>query len=135
MKKERNELKIFLFGLAMLVAGGYWFLNSVTVSSVWGRGYLSLGGFDVSTGLVFVPFIIGVVWMFADFDSVAAKFVAGLGLLIIVASVIMSMRIHFITKSLYETLVMFVLMFGGLAMVLSVLLKPVEKEDKKKKKK
>lgn len=135
MKKERNPLLIFLAGLAMLVTGGYWFLNSVTVSSLWGSGYISVGGFNVSNGLVFVPFIVGIIWMFADFDSILAKLVAGLGFLVIVASVIMSLRVQFVARNLYETLLMFVFMFGGLAMILSILLKGNEKEKKEKKEK
>ena len=59
MKKKRNPLAEFLIGLAMLAAGGYWFLNSVSVST--GFYTLRLGGFYMNGGLVVVPFIAGVI--------------------------------------------------------------------------
>ena len=60
MKKKGNPLAEFLIGLAMLAAGGYWFLNSVSVST--GFYTLRLGGFYMNGGLVVVPFIAGVIW-------------------------------------------------------------------------
>ena len=35
MKQKGNPLAQFLIGLAMLVAGGYWFLSSVTVHTAF----------------------------------------------------------------------------------------------------
>ena len=49
MKKKGNPLAEFLIGLAMLAAGGYWFLNSVSVST--GFYTLRLGGFYMNGGL------------------------------------------------------------------------------------
>lgn len=86
MKKKGNPLAEFLIGLAMLAAGGYWFLNSVSVST--GFYTLRLGGFYMNGGLVVVPFIAGVIWFCVNTDSFGAKLLMGAGLVIIVASVI-----------------------------------------------
>ena len=67
MKKKGNPLAEFLIGLAMLAAGGYWFLNSVSVST--GFYTLRLGGFYMNGGLVVVPFIAGVIWFCVNTDS------------------------------------------------------------------
>ena len=57
--KKRNPFLQFLIGLLMLIAGGYWFLTSVTVTT--GFYGLSLGGMRISGGLVIVPFIAGII--------------------------------------------------------------------------
>ena len=115
----------------MLVAGGYWFLTSVTVTT--GFYGITLGNFRINGGLVVVPFIAGIIWLFLNFDSIGAKILTGLGLLIILASVIMSTRFIFQSRSLYEYLIMLVLIFGGAALCGQVLFaKPkTELVDKK----
>lgn len=123
--KKRNPFIQFIIGLAMLVAGGYWFMSSVTVTT--GFYGLRIGNMHVSGGLVVIPFIAGVIWMFLNSDSIGAKILTGLGLVVILASVIMSTNFVFHNRTLYEYLVMLVLIFGGAALTLQVLLaKPKE---------
>lgn len=117
--QKRNPFLQFLIGLLMLIAGGYWFLNSVTVTT--GFYGLSLGGMRLSGGLVVVPFIAGIIWLFLNMDSIGAKILTGAGLVIILASVIMSTRFVFQSRSLYEYLIMLVLIFGGAALTGQVL--------------
>ncbi len=127
--KKRNPFLQFLIGLLMLVSGGYWFLSTVTVTT--GFYGLSLGSMQISGGLVIVPFIAGIIWMFLNFDSLGAKILTGIGLVIILASVIMSTRFIFQSRSLYEYLIMLILIFGGAALCGQVLFaRP--KEDKRK---
>ena len=121
MKKKRNPLAEFLIGLAMLAAGGYWFLNSVSVST----------GFYMNGGLVVVPFIAGVIWFCVNTDSFGAKLLMGAGLVIIVASVIAATEFRFRYTSLYNYLIMLILMFGGAALVLKVLCHDPDKKRKK----
>ena len=116
---KRNPFLQLLIGLVMLVAGGYWFLNSVSVTT--GFYGLTLGNFRLNGGLVVVPFIAGIIWLFLNFDSIGAKILTGLGLVIILASVIMSTRFVFHSRSLYEYLIMLVLIFGGAALCAQVL--------------
>lgn len=129
--KKRNPFLQFLIGLGMLVAGGYWFLTSVTVTT--GFYGLTLGNFRISGGLVVVPFIAGIIWLFLNFDSIGAKILTGAGLLIILASVIMSTRFIFQSRSLYEYLIMLILIFGGAALCGQVLFAKPNREliDKK----
>ena len=115
MKKKGNPLAEFLIGLAMLAAGGYWFLNSVSVST--GFYTLRLGGFYMNGGL--------------NTDSFGAKLLMGAGLVIIVASVIAATEFRFRYTSLYNYLIMLILMFGGAALVLKVLCHDPDKKRKK----
>ncbi len=113
MKKERNELLEFLGGLAMLVVGLYLFTNKATVHTSFFSGGLSLFGMHLNSGLVIIPFIIGIVWLFVKPSSFGAKLVVGLGILIIIVSVIASTTIRLPRITLYEWILYIVLIFGG----------------------
>lgn len=120
MGRKNNDLVMFLIGIAMLVAGGYAFLQNVTVTS----GLMSIrwGGFNAGSGLIIIPFIVGIMMLFAMPHKFVSKLVTGLGLLIIVVSVIMGTHFYFRPIPSYAYLLMLVGMFGGLALVLKVLL-------------
>ena len=113
VKKERNELLEFLGGLAMLVVGLYLFTNKATVQTSFFSGGLSLFGMHLNSGLVIIPFIIGIVWLFVKPSSFGAKLVVGLGILIIIVSVIASTTICLPRITLYEWILYIVLIFGG----------------------
>lgn len=121
MKNAKNELLQFLAGLAMLVAGLFIFSQKVVVyTSFWGG--LSFGGMRMTSGLIIVPLIIGIVWMFASGASLPSKIMTGLGVLLIIVAVIVSTSIRLTTMSLYEWLIILVLIFGGAALDAKVLL-------------
>ena len=65
VKKESHPLASFLIGLVLLGAGIYWVLNSFVVSFSWGSLW---GGFgmntSLATGLMLVPFLIGIGLLF-----------------------------------------------------------------------
>lgn len=117
--KKNNDLAMFLVGLVMLVAGLYWFMNSVTVST--GFFSFSYGGFRVG-GLVVVPFIAGVCWVFAKPRSFIGKLLIAVGIIIIIASLIAGTTFYFHSRTLYEYLVMLVLIVGGFTLVMRILL-------------
>lgn len=130
MKKEKNDLVVFLVGIIMLAAGLYWFTSSVTVSSgfySWRLGGISLGG------LVVVPFIVGICWIFTNPDSIGAKIVTVLGIVVLLASVIAETRFIFRNRNLYEYLVMLIFICGGAALTAKVLFaKPKDQAGKQR---
>ena len=133
MKKRRSPLAQFVIGMVMLAAGLYWFMSNVTVSTYFG---LRIGGFRFGAGLVVVPFIAGIIWLFLNVDSVGAKLLTVLGIVIILASIISNINFVFRSTSLYVYLIMLVLIFGGAALVGQVLFRwPKDDEDRNKKKK
>lgn len=133
MKKRRSPLAQFVIGMVMLAAGLYWFMSNVTVSTYFG---LRIGGFRFGAGLVVVPFIAGIIWLFLNVDSVGAKLLTVLGIVIILASIISNIHFVFHSTSLYVYLIMLVLIFGGAALVGQVLFRwPKDDEDRGKKKK
>lgn len=130
MDKKDNPLVQFLAGIFMLGAGLYWFMSSVRVTT--GFGNFMIGSFQVGTGLVVVPFLVGIVMLFYNFDSILAKIITVLGIIIIIASIIMNTHFYFTSRNMYEYLLMLLFIFGGGTLVFKVLLMPVD-DDKKRK--
>jgi len=82
-----------------------------------------IGGFDLSTGTVTIPLIIGIIWYFFNTKSMGAKLLVVLGIILILVSVIMSIRINFVTSTMFDYVLMFGMMAAGSGMSLRVLFK------------
>jgi hypothetical protein len=56
----------FFLGLAMFVAGGYLLLSSIIVTNDFSLGYglFHIGTFSVTSGIILIPFMIGVGMIF-----------------------------------------------------------------------
>lgn len=128
-KRQQNDLLVFLGGLAMLVSGLYWLTTKVTVSSSFFGGAFSFGGMNINSGLIVIPFIACIIWLFVDPDSFWAKICLGLSFVLIIAAIILNTQIHMRSTTLYEYLIMLVFIFGGSAMVLKVLCNPKYRDD------
>lgn len=121
MKRAGNELLQFLAGLAMLVAGLFIFSQKVMVSSSFlGIGF-SIGGFRMGNGLIMVPFIIGIVWMFVTEGSVGSKLFTAASIFIVILAVIITTDIRLMHVTLYEWALILVLIFGGAGLVARIL--------------
>ena len=83
-----------------------------------------IGRFDVSSGTVVIPLIIGIIWYFASPKSIVSKVIITLGVIFIVATIIMSVRISFVTTSMFD----YVLILGMAAAGSGLLLKTVFKK-------
>mgnify|MGYP006892290737 CR=1 FL=1 len=81
-------------------------------SSWFGYGGFSVAGIRISSGLVIVPLIIGIIWMFAT-SSFASKVFTAISVILILAAVILNTDIRLVTMSLYEWVLILVLIFGG----------------------
>lgn len=79
MKSAKNELLQFLAGLVMLIAGLFIFSQKVVVHSSFMGGF-SLGGMRMTSGLIIVPLIAGIVWMFVSGASFPSKVLTGAAL-------------------------------------------------------
>ena len=103
----------FFAGLMMAGVGGYLFLSQVQVTSSWG----TLWGYN-SFGLSLIPLLIGVGCLFYSGKSVVGWIMTFLGLGIIFAGILMHLDVYFRQTSLYNTLVMLVLLAGGIGLIL-----------------
>ena len=102
----------FFAGLLMSVAGAYMLASQVTVST----GFWGFFGHN-SFGLSLVPLLLGVGLLFFNGSSPLGWVLAVAGAVIILAGILMNLRIYFEPTSLFNTLVMLVLLVGGLGLV------------------
>ena len=122
MKKAKNELLQLLAGLLMLVAGLFILSQKVMVSSgFFGYGFM-IGGIHLGNGLIMVPFIIGILWMFGSGGSLLSKLFTIASVVIIIVAIIMTTNISMVRISLYEWVLILVLIFGGAGLVARLLL-------------
>jgi hypothetical protein len=68
-------------------------------------------------GLSLVPFIVGIGFLFYNGKSVAGWLMTTAGLVVILAGILLSLHIFFQPTSLFNTLMMLTLLFGGLGLV------------------
>jgi len=109
-------LRTFLLGLAMSIIGGYLLLQSVQVGGgYWYFGWL--GGYGSSFGISLIPLLFGVGILFFDGRSFAGRVLVGGGALVILSGIIMNIDIHFRQTSLFNLLVMLVLLVGGIGLM------------------
>jgi len=102
----------FFIGLAMAVSGGYLLTNQVTVTSGFGSWFG-----PHTFGLSLLPLIVGVGILFFDGKSVLGWLLTGAGVLFIFLGVLMNLRVYFEPTSLFNTVIMIVLLAGGLGLV------------------
>ena len=107
----------FFLGLALTVVGGYLILNQVQVSSSF--SFFGLWGWNRNAGfgLTMLPLLIGIGVLFFDGKSKLGWILSAGGVLTILAAVLMSLSIHWAPTSLFNTLMMFGLLAGGLGLV------------------
>ena len=102
----------FLIGIIMACLGGYFLANQVSVVGSYWNFY------GASTfGITLVPMLIGVGILFWNGRNTLGWFLTMAGALFILAGVIANMHIYFQPTSLFNTLVMLILLVGGLGLI------------------
>lgn len=102
----------FLGGLVMAVAGGWLLTNQVTVTS----GFWAWFG-PHTFGLSLLPFVVGAGFLFFDGKSVVGWILTLAGATIILIGIVANLRIYFEPTSLFNTLVMLILLAGGIGLM------------------
>ena len=116
-----NELLQFFLGLILLGVGLFMLSKRVMVHSSW---YIwRIGGFDLSSGTITIPLIIGIIWYFFNSKSIIPKFIITLSVIFIVVTIIMSVRINFVTTSMFDYILIFGMAAAGSGLLLKTLFK------------
>lgn len=102
----------FLIGLAMAAAGGYLLTQQVTVTS----GYWSVWGHN-AFGLTLLPLLFGIGMLFFNGRSRIGWLLLIAGAAILLAGILMNLEIYFRNTSLFNTLMMLILLFGGMGLI------------------
>ncbi|MEN3331827.1 MAG: hypothetical protein V7641_1192 [Blastocatellia bacterium] len=103
---------MFLFGLALAIAGGYLIMNQVQVTS----GYWQWWGPN-TFGLTLLPLVIGIGLLFFNGKSIAGWLLAGGGAVIIFVGILSNLQIYFQQTSLFNTILMLTLFAAGLGLM------------------
>jgi hypothetical protein len=101
----------FLGGLAMMAAGIYLVFDRVTVHTSFWR---FAGSSGASFGLTLLPLLAGLGLLTFNGRSAVGWLLAGAGVLLILAGVLMNLDIYFRPTSLWNTILMFGLIAAGL---------------------
>lgn len=126
MKKD-TSLRDLVLGLIFFFVGIYIIFQNTYVSANWG---FYLGRFHISSGLVIIPLLIGIVWKVIKPESYAPWIVMGLGLLFILLTIIMGVHIRFTTTSLFDYILMFGMTAIGLGFLIKSLFMPLPTKNK-----
>ena len=102
----------FFVGLAMAIAGAYLLSNQVTVTS----SFWSLWGYN-TFGLSLLPLIFGIGILFFNGRSILGWILLFAGIIIIGTGILMNLQIYFQPTSLFNTIIMLVLLAGGIGLV------------------
>jgi hypothetical protein len=102
----------FFVGLAMAVGGAYLLTQRVTVTSGFWAFY---GGHTF--GLSLLPLLVGAGVLFYDGKSRLGWVLTLGGALVVFLGILMNLRIYFEPTSLFDTLVMLVLLAGGIGLI------------------
>ncbi len=102
----------FLIGFVMAIAGGYLLTNQVTVTS----GFWHVWGYN-AFGLTLLPLVIGIAFLFFDGKSIIGWVLTLAGAVILFVGIIVNLDIYFRQTSLFNTLLMLVLLLGGIGLV------------------
>ena len=114
----------FFLGLIMMCGGFYLLLSSISVTSNFGFSmslyrFSMWGGLhSVTTGMVMIPFIFGVGFIFYNSKNIIGWVLAVGSLTALTFGVISSIQFRFQTMTAFELIVILVLAVGGLGLFL-----------------
>ena len=106
----------FVLGVIMAIAGAYLITTQVVVTS----SFWSIWGYN-AFGLSLFPLIFGIGILFFNGKSIIGWALLVIGVVIIFTGIIMNLNIYFQQTSLFNTILMFVLLAGGIGLILRAL--------------
>lgn len=115
-KSNENEMIFFIVGILLLGAGLFMISKKVMVHSSW-YGW-RIGLIDLNSETVTIPLIIGIIWYFINPKSILAKSIIVLGILFIIITVIMSIRINLVSMSMFDYILIFGMTGAGAGLLL-----------------
>lgn len=113
----------FLIGFFMMCGGGYMLLNAIKVTSHFGLGYSLYrfgggGGFSVTSGMILIPFILGIGIIFYNSRNIFGWLLATGSLTAMIFGVISSISFTMRHMSAFDLITILVLLVGGIGLFL-----------------
>jgi hypothetical protein len=119
MVQGADKTMRFVAGIVMMMGGAYLFLQSVHVSMGFDYPLYRFGRNTLTTGYVFIPFMIGIVLIFFNSKSSVGWLVTLGSLAILILGIITSTRLHMQHMNAFQLMMILVLLMGGLGLWLS----------------
>ena len=115
-KNEGNPELELLIGIVLLAAGLFMLSKRVIVHTGW---YMwRIGTFNLSSGTVIIPLLIGIIWYFYNPKSIMSKFIIGISIVFIVVSIIMSVSLNFMATSMFDYVLILGMAAAGAGLIL-----------------
>ena len=110
----------FMIGIIMMIAGFYLLFNSIVIDSRFGMGMrlYGVGGFGITSGMLMIPFIAGVVFIFYSAKNPIGWLLSIGSLVALIVGVLANSQFSFRGMSAFDLIVILVLAFGGLGLFL-----------------
>ena len=110
----------FFIGFFMFCGGIYMLLNSITfyANYAFGARIYGLGGYNITSGMIMIPFMFGVGMIFYNAKNVFGWLLAAGSLTALIFGVISSIQFHMRPMSAFDLAVILVLTVGGLGIFL-----------------
>ena len=110
----------FLIGFLMICAGGYMLLNGIILRPQFGfrTAIFSVGGWSVTSGMIFVPFIFGIGLIFYNGRNLIGWALTIGSVTAMIFGVIASTQLQLRPMTAFELIVILVLLVGGLGLFL-----------------
>ncbi len=110
----------FLLGVAMMCGGGYLLLSRIIVRPNWGFGasIYSFGGWNMTTGMIFIPFLIGIGFLFYNSRNWIGWLLTCGSLVALIFGVLANLNVHMQRMSAFDLITILVLFVGGLGLLL-----------------
>lgn len=115
-RKKASDFIEFYMGILLIISGLFFLLSKAVVHS--GFYDFNIAGLNVSTGLVVIPLMFGIIWLVNNPKSIMARLLTIAGAIFIVGSIIVNIRITFTTTSMFDYLIMMLLIAIGIGLVL-----------------
>ena len=108
----------FVIGLAMAISGAYMLISRVIVAS----GFWNWGGYN-TFGLSLVPLIFGIAFVFFNGKSIIGWILIAISIIVIASGILMNLQIYFQPTSLFNTIIMLILLAGGIGLIARAVMK------------
>lgn len=109
---------LFLIGIVMMVAGFYLLFNAISIETRFGLGsrLYGFGGFGITSGILMIPFIAGVIFIFYNAANKLGWLLTVGSLVALLVGVLANSQFRFGQMSAFDLIVILVLSFGGLGL-------------------
>lgn len=111
----------FFIGLVLFAGGIFYLFQIVEVRMNWFTW--SIAGMGIPSGVILIPLLIGVAMLFFNHKSIIPWLIFIISLILVVVTVVLSVRIYFPRTSLLMYFFVFGSIFAGIGLLLSTLFK------------